>query len=159
MFCLLFQDPGARIEWYKVSPSNTHTLVEFLTDSPGLVRSPVTNDDLGRYRCVATSTTGRTRARDAVLSKLGDERDDKHVDLLIYGFVDRHTTDVYVDLEQAAELKQMFRTSSSVAARQKAHRSNWADLTKINGLQLFVKRVRPRLESRRLRLGKQASFK
>ena len=140
-----------------MSSSDPQTLVEFLTDSASIIRSPVTSDDLGRYRCIATSPQGRTRARDAVLSKLDD---DNLVDLLIYGFVDRQSTEVYVDLEQAAELKQLFRASpSSAAAAKKKHRSNWADLSAIRGLQLQVKRVRPRADSRPLKLGKPAAFK
>lgn len=118
------------------------------------MRAPVTNDDLGRYRCIATSPQGRTRARDAVLSKLGD---DSNVDLLIYGFVDRQSTELYVDLEQAAELKQTFRSAS--LANKKAHRSNWGDVRQITGIQLQVKRLRPKVESRRLKLGRPAAFK
>ena len=150
----LNQDPDAKTEWFRVSAHDPTTLVEFLTDSASLVRAPVTNDDLGRYRCVATSPQGRTRARDAVLSKLAD---DSNVDLLIYGFVDRQTTELYVDVEQAAELRQTFRSAS--LANKKAHRSNWGDISQINGLQLQIKRIRPKVESRRLKIGRPAAFR
>lgn len=149
-----FKDPDASTEWYRVSEHDPQTLVEFLTDSATLLRSPVTTEDLGRYRCVATSPNGRTRARDAILSKLGD--DEKNVELLIYGFVDRQSTDIYVDMDQAADLKQTFR---SINNKKKAHRSNWDVIGKISGLQLQVRRIRPRVESRRLKLGKPAAFK
>lgn len=145
------------MEWYRVSPHDPQRLVEFLTDSATLLRAPVTSDDLGRYRCVATSSQGRTRARDAVLSKIDDDNT-RNVDLLIYGFVDRQTTDIYVDLDEAADLKQTFRTAA-IANNKKAHRSNWDIIGKINGLQLQVRRLRPRVESRKLKLGKPAAFK
>lgn len=137
-----------------MSSNDPQTLVEFLTDSRSLVRSPVTNEDLGRYRCVATSISGLTRARDAVLSKLGD---DSQVDLLIYGFVDKQSTEIFVDMDHAAELKQIFRSSNS--ANKKAHRSHWDDVGKITGLQLQVRRIRPKLETRKLKLGKPAAFR
>lgn len=150
------KDPDAKTEWFKVSSNDPQTLTEFLTDSASLIRSPVTSEDLGRYRCIATSSQGLVRTRDAILSKLDE---DNLVDLLIYGFVDRQTTDVYVDLDQAAELKQLFRTAPPSSNKNKAHRSNWNDLSKIKGLQLQIKRLRPRLETRRLKLGKPAAFK
>lgn len=80
----LFLDPDAKVEWYKIF-TDEYGLIqeEFLTDSNRFLKSPITIEDLGRYRCVATNNYG-SRYRDAVLSKPNN-----FVEFLVYGFVDK----------------------------------------------------------------------
>lgn len=67
--------------------------LEFITYSKNVVKSPVTFEDLGRYRCIATNEFG-SRSRDAILTKLNDT-----FEYLIYGFVDKKSNNLNEDFK------------------------------------------------------------
>ena len=86
MSVLQTSDPGAKLKWYKISTDSSKK--EFITDQRSFVRAPITNEDLGRYRCITENSHG-SRYQEAVLSKQND-----HIEFLIYGFVDKQS-DLY----------------------------------------------------------------
>ena len=75
-------DSDASIEWMKVRHDGE---LDFLTKSNNFLREPIRDEDLGRYRCIATNKHG-SRSRDAYLSKPNG-----FVEFIVYGFVDKHT--------------------------------------------------------------------
>jgi hypothetical protein len=76
-------DSNATLEWYRVDKNGE--LGEFLTNTNSLIRQPVTDEDLGRYRCIASNQNG-SRSRDTYLSKPNGI-----IEFLVYGFVDKHS--------------------------------------------------------------------
>ena len=61
-------------------------LMKLLTTKNILYISPITIDDLGRYKCVAENSFG-VAARDLILFKSNE----KSLDFLIYGYVESQT--------------------------------------------------------------------
>ena len=93
----------AKQRWFKIHDESG--ALEFLTSSKSFVRSPITNDDLGRYRCVATNSYG-SRFRDAILSRI-----DNQIEFLTYGFVDK----------QQEEPNDLYRTPNVVNLRMETN--------------------------------------
>ena len=77
------KDADSKTQWFRVSPDGAE--IEFITNRRSFARAPITRDDLGRYRCIASNTYG-SRSRDVLLSKSPTS---DLIDFLIYGFVDK----------------------------------------------------------------------
>jgi hypothetical protein len=75
------QDVNAKVEWYKVDKNNNITTL-ISKNRESIVITPITSNDLGRYRCKAINLHGY-RYRDAILTR----NIENNIDIFIYGFV------------------------------------------------------------------------
>ena len=69
--CTVSGDPAPAVNWTKdgnLLPFNQRVMTNFTTGESQLVIRGVRNEDIGKYRCVASNRVGRKESKAAVLS-------------------------------------------------------------------------------------------
>ena len=74
--CTVSGDPAPAVNWTKdgnLLPLNHKVMTNLTTGESQLVITGVRNEDIGKYRCVASNRVGRERSKAAALSFMMDE--------------------------------------------------------------------------------------